>query len=291
VKIHFGAVSRRSGIPAIPDPSFPLHPIRPYLNDMLFLLSPAKSLDYDTPAPAVATTRPLFIGQSAQLIALLKERSPAQIAELMDLSPALAELNAERYAAWSTRFTAKNSKPALFAFNGDVYDGLDAKTLDDEAIAWAQQHLVILSGLYGVLRPLDKLQPYRLEMGTSLPNPRGANLYDFWGDAIAQHLNARLAVDASPVIVNLASQEYFRAAGRKALKGRVIECVFEDWKSGRYKVISFFAKKARGMMARYAIEHRIATPHALQGFRVDGYAFDATASGSDRLVFRRRAAD
>jgi len=206
----------------------------------------------------------------------------------MDLSPALASLNVDRYAAWSPRFTARNSKPALFAFNGDVYEGLDALSLGAADIAWAQEHVAILSGLHGVLRPLDKLQPYRLEMGTALATPRGRSLYEFWGDTIAEHLNARLASDKTPVLVNLASQEYFRAADRAALKPRVIECVFEDWKGGRYKVISFFAKRARGLMARYAIRHRIATPKRLQGFDLEGYAFAAAASEPDRLVFRRR---
>jgi cytoplasmic iron level regulating protein YaaA (DUF328/UPF0246 family) len=259
---------------------------------MLFLLSPAKSLDYETPASSTKKpTPPQFIAQSAELIDLLKPLGAAQIAELMGISPALAELNVARYAAWSPRFTARNSRPAAWAFDGDVYDGLDARTLGDDDLDWAQRHVAILSGLYGVLRPLDKLQPYRLEMGTPLPNPRGRNLYDYWGDTIAEHLNARVAADPSPVIVNLASQEYFRAADRPALKPRVIECVFEDWKGGQYKVISFFAKRARGLMARHAIRHRVATPQKLQGFDADGYAFDPAASAPDRLVFRRRLAD
>ena len=255
---------------------------------MLFVLSPAKSLDYVTPAPVDRATRPRFMAESAELIATLRTKSADDVAALMDLSPALASLNVERYAAWSPRFTAKNSKPALFAFNGDVYEGLDALSLRETDIAWAQEHVAILSGLHGVLRPLDKLQPYRLEMGTPLETPRGRNLYDFWGDTIAEHLNARLEGDKAPVLVNLASQEYFRAADRAALQPRVIDCVFEDWKGGRYKVISFFAKRARGLMARYAIRHRIATPKRLQGFALEGYAFAAAASEPDRLVFRRR---
>lgn len=255
---------------------------------MLFLLSPAKSLDYDTPAAIDHATTPQFVAQSAELIEILKTQSSAQIAQLMSLSEPLAALNVARYAAWSRRFTAKNSKPAVLAFNGDVYDGLGAKTLAVDDLAWAQQHVAILSGLYGVLRPLDRLQPYRLEMGTALANARGRNLYEFWGDGIAEHLNARLAADKSPVIVNLASQEYFRAADRRALKPRVIECVFQDWKGGRYKVISFFAKRARGLMARYAITQRIATPRKLEKFAVDGYAFEAAISEPDRLVFRRK---
>jgi uncharacterized protein len=265
---------------------------------MLFLLSPAKSLDYDTPAGEVPHTKPQFVAQSAELIDLLKPQTPPQIAELMGLSDALATLNVARYQAWSPRFTAHNAKQAVLAFNGDVYDGLDAKTLKLQDLQWAQQHLCILSGLYGVLRPLDRMQPYRLEMGTALANPKGRDLYKFWGPQIAEHLNQRLRAELAPVVVNLASQEYFKAVDRKALKARVIECVFEDWRpdaknsatGGQYKVISFFAKRARGLMARYAITQRVVTPGKLEGFKLDGYAFDAAVSARDRLVFRRKAA-
>lgn len=257
---------------------------------MLFVLSPAKSLDYDTPAQVDTATRPQFLARSAELIALLRPKTAGQIGELMDLSPALSELNRERYAAWSTRFTSRNSKQAVLAFDGDVYGGLEAKTLDADGLDWAQQHVAILSGLYGVLRPLDRMQPYRLEMGTALASPAGRNLYDFWGDTLALHLNKRLRGDRSPVLVNLASQEYFRAVDRRALKARVVECVFEEWKGGDYKVISFFAKRARGLMARFAIDHRLALPADLRGFDREGYAFDAGASSDDRLVFRRRQA-
>jgi len=259
---------------------------------MLFLLSPAKTLDYETPAHITTATRPLFVAQAAELIEVLKTKTPADIATLMDLSDPLATLNVARYAAWRPRFTDHNSKQAVLAFNGDVYEGLNAATLSEADLAWAQEHVAILSGLYGVLRPLDRLQPYRLEMGTALANPRGKNLYDYWGDTLAQHLNERAAAQTTPVIVNLASQEYFRAADRKkVLQPRVIECVFEDWKGGRYKVISFFAKRARGLMARHAITHRLQSPKALEGFDADGYAFEAGASEPDRLVFRRRIAD
>jgi len=255
---------------------------------MLFLLSPAKSLDYDSPAGDVPHTQPLFTKQSAELIKLLRAYSPQQISELMDLSDALSGLNAARYQAWSPKFTAKNSKQAMLAFNGDVYDGLNAKTLKPADLDWAQAHVCILSGLYGVLRPLDWMQPYRLEMGTSLENPKGKNLYKFWGTQIADYLNERQAGEKSPVVVNLASQEYFKAVDTKALKARVIECVFEDWKGGQYKVISFFAKRARGLMARYATTKHLTTPKQLEKFNLDGYAFDAQASEPDRLVFRRK---
>ena len=202
---------------------------------------------------------------------------------------ALAALNVERYAAWSPQMTPTNSKPAVLAFDGDVYGGLDAKTLTRADLVWAQDHLAILSGLHGVLRPLDQLQPYRLEMGTQLANAHGKDLYAYWGDTIAEALNERIVADASPVIVNLASQEYFRAADRReVLRPRVIECVFEDWKNGEYKVISFFAKRARGLMARHAIKKRVKTPAGLKKFATDGYAYDASVSEPDRLVFRRR---
>ena len=260
---------------------------------MLYLLSPAKSLDYDTPTPrAVArlATEPLFVERSAELIALMRRRSVAEVAEMMDLSGALATLNVERYAAWSPTFTPANSKPAALAFDGDVYGGLRAPELSLADLRWAQKHVAILSGLHGVLRPLDRLQPYRLEMGTRLPNPHGKDLYAYWGDTIAQHLNARVAADASPLIVNLASAEYFRAAERKALAPRMIECVFEDWKNGEYKVISFSAKRARGLMARHAITRRIATPAGLKTFDAEGYRYEPAVSARDRLVFRRRAA-
>jgi cytoplasmic iron level regulating protein YaaA (DUF328/UPF0246 family) len=260
---------------------------------MLLLLSPAKSLDYDTPVPTTVARRatdPLFVPQAQALIHLLRTRSASEVAALMDLSAPLAELNVARYAAWQPVATPQNSKPAVLAFNGDVYDGLQAGTLATADLAWAQQHLVLLSGLYGALRPLDRLQPYRLEMGTALANPHGANLYAWWGDTVAQYLNERQADDKHPVVVNLASQEYARVALRPALRARVVDCVFEDWKTDRYKVISFFAKRARGLMARFAIEHRARSPQALRAFNADGYALDEAASSADRLVFRRRQA-
>jgi cytoplasmic iron level regulating protein YaaA (DUF328/UPF0246 family) len=193
-----------------------------------------------------------------------------------------------RYEAWRPQFTAKNSKQAVLAFNGDVYEGLDAKSLKPKDLEWAQEHVCILSGLYGVLRPLDWMQPYRLEMGTALTNLRGKNLYQFWGSSIAQYLNAQLTKDKTPVVVNLASQEYFKAVDQKVLKARVIECVFEEYKGGKYKVVSFFAKRARGLLARYAIQKRIQNPEKLKDFDLEGYAYAASESGANRWVFRRR---
>ena len=272
---------------------------------MLLLLSPAKTLDYESPLPEPvqaaraalkpAATAPQYAAQAAELIATLRTKSVADVAALMHLSDDLARLNVARYKAWSARATDRNSRPAMWAFNGDVYDGLQAATLDGDAIAWAQQHVLMLSGLYGLLRPLDRLQPYRLEMGTGLATPRGQSLYAWWGDTVAAHLNKLQSREREPVVVNLASQEYFKVTqarvGRsKVLRARVVECVFEDWKNGEWKVISFFAKRARGMMARHAIDHQAATPEVLKDFHADGYAFAARASEADRLVFRRKLA-
>ncbi|CAD5373606.1 conserved hypothetical protein [Rubrivivax sp. A210] len=260
---------------------------------MLLLLSPAKTLDYESPLPApvfAAATEPLFADQASALIAVLRRKSVRQVAALMDLSPALAELNVARYAAWQLQADATNSRPALLAFAGDVYDGLQAATLGADDLAWAQQHLVMLSGLYGALRPLDLLQPYRLEMGTALKTRRGKDLYAWWGDRIAAHLNERQAKEVSPVVLNLASIEYARAARRKALRARVVDCVFEEVRpDGSARIISFFAKKARGMMARHAIARRATRPEDVLDFAAAGYAFDAAASAPERLVFRRRA--
>lgn len=255
---------------------------------MLFLLSPAKTLDYASPVPQVPHTLPAFVEDSARLIEVLRRKAPQELASLMDISDPLAALNAARYEAWSAKFTARNSRQAVLAFDGDVYDGLQARAMGAADLEWAQRHLRILSGLYGVLRPLDWMQPYRLEMGTALKVGTTANLYQYWGSRISEHLNATLAADKTPVVVNLASQEYFKAVDRKALKARVIECVFEEWKGGNWKVISFSAKKARGLMARYAITRRVQTPRKLEAFNLEGYAFDPAASQPERLVFRRR---
>ena len=258
---------------------------------MLYLISPAKSLDFETPVGDMPHTLPQFVAQSAKLVGVLKKKSPQQIAKLMNLSDALSGLNVARYQAWTPEFTEANARQAVLAFDGDVYGGLDASTLKAAQLDWAQQHLCILSGLYGVLRPLDRMQPYRLEMGTTLTVGKSRNLYQFWGAQIADYLNGRLAADHTPVVVNLASQEYFKSVDRKALKARVIECVFEEYKAGQYKVISFFAKRARGLMARYAITHKVTTPRKLEGFNLEGYAFDAQASQPDRYVFRRRSTE
>ncbi len=256
---------------------------------MLFLLSPAKSLDYESPLPpGLPHTLPHFTPEAAQLVAALRTQAPQDLAALMSISDKLAALNVARYAAWQPEATADNARQALLAFDGDVYTGLDARTLGLADLQWAQRHVAILSGLYGVLRPLDWLQPYRLEMGTRLATDAGPHLYAFWGTRIARHLNTLLGDAPEPVVVNLASQEYFKAVERQALQARVVECVFEDWSAGRYKVVSFHAKRARGLMARWAIQARATAPDQLQGFAAAGYAFAAEASAPERLVFRRR---
>lgn len=258
---------------------------------MLLLLSPAKKLDYDTPAHTAKHSQPLFVAQATALIKVLRKKTPADISELMDLSAALSELNAARYADWKPEFSAASAKPAVLAFNGDVYEGLDAPSLNDAQLDWAQDHLVILSGLYGALRPLDLMRPYRLEMGTRLATDQGKNLYAFWNRTIADYLNQRLSDGGGArVILNLASEEYFKSVDRKVLDARVVQCVFEDWKTDKYKVISFHAKRARGLMARYVVTHKARGTAVLQKFDAEGYAFDAAVSEDDRLVFRRREA-
>lgn len=254
---------------------------------MLLLLSPAKKLDYDSPVRTQLHSQPLFVEQAQSLIDILRTKSESQVAELMKLSPALAQLNVQRYAEWQAQFDASNSRQAILAFNGDVYEGLQADTLNDQALEWAQQHVLMLSGLYGVLRPLDWMRPYRLEMGTRLANPAGANLYQYWGTQIAEYLNQRQAQQPDPWILNLASEEYFKAVDKKALNAKVVQCVFQDQKNDQWKVISFYAKKARGLMARYVIDQRIESIEALKHFAVDGYAYTPELSSADKLVFRR----
>lgn len=255
---------------------------------MLFLLSPAKSLDFETPPHIATHTQPLFIKPARHLIQVLKDKTPAQISALMSLSDSLAGLNVGRYQAWSPRFSVKNSKQAVLAFNGDVYEGLDAKSLPAKELDWAQDHVCILSGLYGVLRPLDLMQPYWLEMGTRLVTEGGKNLYQFWGAQIAEYLNQRAAADKVPVVVNLASEEYFKVVDRKALKPRVVSCVFEEFRIDKYKIISFMAKRARGLMVRYAVEKKLGNVKKLESFNAEGYRFAPEVSEPDRLVFRRR---
>ena len=254
---------------------------------MLIVLSPAKSLDYKTPVKVKSPTLPEFVSESAKLIADLKKMAPQDVAKLMGLSDQLAVLNVGRYRDWSKKFTDENSKPAIYAFDGDVYDGFDAKSLNAKAIDFAQKHVRILSGLYGALRPLDLMQPYRLEMGTAFKNARGKDLYAFWGGRVTESLKKVLDEQKKPVLLNLASEEYFKVLQPKELGCPVISPVFQDAKDGKYKIISFYAKRARGLMARYVVENRITDPADLKGFNLDGYKYYAAESKIDKPVFRR----
>ena len=254
---------------------------------MLIVLSPAKSLDYKTPVKVKAPTLPEFASESAKLIADLKKLSPQDVSKLMGLSDQLAALNVGRYRDWSKKFTEENSKPAIYAFDGDVYDGFDVKTLNAKAVDFAQDHVRILSGLYGTLRPLDLMQAYRLEMGTTFKNVRGKDLYAFWGSRVTDALKKILEKQKKPVLLNLASEEYFKVLQPKELDCPIISPVFQDAKDGKYKIISFYAKRARGLMARYVVENRITDPADLKGFNLDGYKYSAAESKPDKPVFRR----
>ena len=256
---------------------------------MLIVLSPAKTLDYTSPILEVEPTRPEFATDARRLVARLRELSPAEVASLMDLSDPLAALNVARYAAYRAAPKPQAQRPAVLAFDGDVYDGLGARALDAESLAFAQQRVRILSGLYGVLRPLDAMQPHRLEMGTRLENERGRDLYAFWGDRPARALKRALRDAGGGTLVNLASEEYFRSVDLAALRAPVVQPVFQDRRAGAWKVISFNAKRARGAMTRWAIDRRIDVPDDLKAFDAEGWAFDATASDARTWVFRRDA--
>jgi cytoplasmic iron level regulating protein YaaA (DUF328/UPF0246 family) len=258
---------------------------------MLMVLSPAKTLDYETPPITKRFTQPQYLDHSQELITQLRELSPAQISELMHLSDKLAGLNAARFGSWTPDFTPANAKQALLAFKGDVYTGLDATSLTAADLGYAQKHLRMLSGLYGLLRPLDLMMPYRLEMGTKLANARGKDLYAFWGERISEWLNEALAEQGDDVLLNLASNEYFGAVKRKALNARIIDTEFRDLKNGQYKIISFYAKKARGLMSRFVITERVDTPAKLKEFDLQGYRYSDKDSSVDKLVFLRDAAE
>jgi cytoplasmic iron level regulating protein YaaA (DUF328/UPF0246 family) len=255
---------------------------------MLIVLSPAKSLDLDSPPTTAIRTTPRFVDRAAELIRTIQPYSPAQVGALMSISDQLAVLNVTRYAEW--RPDHGQARQAAMSFDGDVYTGLDARSLAPAQLDYMQARVRILSGLYGLLRPLDGMHPYRLEMGTKLANPRGKDLYAFWGETVTAALNEDIAAAGATALVNLASEEYFKSVKPKLLAAPVIVPVFEDWKNGKYKIISFFAKRARGMMARYAAVNRITAPEALKAFDVDGYAFEAGASTERQWVFRRKVA-
>ncbi|GAB02092.1 MULTISPECIES: peroxide stress protein YaaA [Acinetobacter] len=254
---------------------------------MLALISPAKTLDYETALPTDTYTQPRLLEQSQQLIDVCRKLSATEIASLMSVSEKIANLNVDRFRDWNADFDFSNARQALFAFKGDVYTGLDAYHLKDQDIDFAQQHLRMLSGLYGLLRPLDLMMPYRLEMGTKLKNARGHNLYEFWGNMITDQINQDLNEIDAKVLVNLASDEYYKSVNEKKIQAEIIKPVFLDQKNGKYKVISFYAKKARGLMARYLIENQLNQAEQLKAFDSEGYYFDAESSSNKELVFKR----
>ncbi|CAM3514379.1 hypothetical protein VA7868_00802 [Vibrio aerogenes CECT 7868] len=258
---------------------------------MLMVVSPAKTLDYESPVITEKHTIPGLLEHSELLIEVCRQLTPADIASLMKVSDKIAGLNVARFAQWRPDFSHENARQAIFAFKGDVYTGFDAYTMNDDAVEFTQSHLRILSGLYGILKPLDLMQPYRLEMGTRLANSRGNNLYQFWGDIITEQLNQDLQTQKNQVLVNLASNEYFKAVNPEKIAGQVITPVFKDQKNGQYKIISFYAKKARGLMARYVVDNQIDSPDKLKEFDVAGYYFVEAESTATELVFKRDASD
>jgi len=257
---------------------------------MLAVISPAKTLDFETPPLTNIHTEPEFLEDSQQLIARLRRLSAREIGSLMSISPALVKLNQERYRDWNPPFTPENAKPALMAFKGDVYTGFDLETFKQADFQRAQKRLRILSGLYGVLRPLDLIQPYRLEMGTRLSTRRAKDLYGFWKPTVTKALNEALGESGDDTLVNLASNEYFNAVNKKELNARIVTPVFKDEKNGVYKVISFFAKKARGAMSDFLIRNRVSKPEDLKDFDGLGYRFDPDLSQADTWVFTRSEA-
>lgn len=255
---------------------------------MLMIISPAKKLDMQTKSVIQGHESPQFLELSAKLIKYLKSLSPKQISELMGVSDKLAQLNAARFAQWQTPFTAENAKAAIYTFSGDVYQGIDAATLKKPAINYLQQHLRILSGLYGILRPLDLMQPYRLEMGRKVAVGKKKDLYAFWGEQLTNTINQFLDQEKTPVLVNLASNEYFKVLDKKQLNGSVVTPGFKDWKNGQYKMISFFAKKARGSMVRFAAENKIKQVEHLKSFDREGYSFNQKLSSDTNWIFTRK---
>ncbi len=255
---------------------------------MLVLLSPAKNLDLATPLPPLDFTQPLMLDEARQLVAIMRDYSAQQLMQLMNISPTLAELNCERFASWRLPLTLDNARPAALTFAGTVYQGMNAGRFAAADFEFAQQHLRILSGLYGLLRPLDLIAPYRLEMGTRVLNPRGASLYKFWGDRITERINEQALKIGAEAVINLASAEYFKSVNPARLVRPIIEPVFRDYKNGEYKVISVYAKHARGAMAAFTVRHRLTRIGDLQKYNGDGYRFDAKHSTGERWIFTRR---
>ncbi len=254
---------------------------------MLIVISPAKKLDYSSPVTAKNHSQPALLDHSAELLQGLKKLSPQDVCALMGLSDNLGALNYERFQAWDRPFTEDNAKPAILAFKGDVYKGLDADSMTEKQLEWAQGHLRILSGLYGLLRPMDLMQPYRLEMGTKFANQRGKDLYQFWGNIITDEINSLLSNAKSPVLLNLASNEYFKSVQQKNIAGRIVTPVFMDKKGDKYKIISFYAKKARGLMSAFIIKNKITAVDGIKKFNVDGYSFNSAMTDGDSWVFTR----
>jgi cytoplasmic iron level regulating protein YaaA (DUF328/UPF0246 family) len=254
---------------------------------MIIILSPSKTLDLAPWKQTENYTIPEFLQDSKELVEHLSQLSEKELATFMKLSPKLAELNYQYYQDWKLPFHSETAKPALYTFKGNAYDGLQAETLQDNEVEFAQQHLKILSGLYGFLRPLDLMLPYRLEMGTRLETQRGKNLYNFWGDRITKKLNEQLQEEENPILINLASNEYFKAIQVKSLKGRVITPIFKDYKNGEYKVVSAYAKRARGLMARYLITQGITQEEKIKSFAEEGYCFDPELSTESSWLFTR----
>jgi cytoplasmic iron level regulating protein YaaA (DUF328/UPF0246 family) len=254
---------------------------------VLTVLSPAKTLDYETPPRTRKATQPQFLQLAAELVEDARRMSPEDIQSLMGVSENIAALNHARFMNWHPDFTPDNAKQAVLAFKGDVYTGLEAESLDAKALTFAQKHLRILSGLYGLLRPLDLMQPYRLEMGLKFANRGGSNLYEFWGEQITEAVADALKKSGSPVLVNLASNEYFKSIKPARLDAQVVTPVFKDLKNGQYKMISFFAKKARGVMARYIVEQQLNEPEAIKSFTGAGYYYSAKDSSDKQWVFLR----
>lgn len=256
---------------------------------MIVVISPAKTLDYASPLITTRYTQPEWLAESIKLVAIAKELSPAKLASLMKISDKLAHLNAERFNAWQPDFNLHTARQAILAFKGDVYSGLQAEQFNEQELDFAQHHLRILSGLYGLLKPLDLMQPYRLEMGTRLPNQYGDNLYQFWGNQLTLGLNQEIKQAKHNALINLASDEYFKAIQANEISVPVIKPIFLDEKKGKYKVISFHAKKARGLMSRYIIQKRLTKPVELHKFDLEGYRFSSQESSETELIFKRSA--
>ncbi len=255
---------------------------------MLIVLSPAKSLDFTSKPTTKKSSMPEFLDQSEILVNKLKKLSPAKLGSMMKISDKLASLNVARFGSWTLPFTEDNAKQAILCFTGDVYRGLDATTLKTKGLNYAQKNIRILSGLYGILKPLDLIQPYRLEMGRDLKTRKGKDLYSFWGDQLNEKVSEKLATDKYPTLINLASKEYFTSLRLKNLDYPIVTPIFKDWKNGQYKHINFYAKKARGLMSRYAIDHDIKNPEDLKNFDYEGYQYDESLSTDVQWIYTRK---